>query len=115
MKHLRYPRHLRLTDTFSCKAHLLSSQRYVNSFSGELAHLRGVDGFGAAVGAVAAGEHFWIRRLHLFVHNDAAFFINGDAGDPLKEREHLLLTDRFDDEIARDLKQRKRSVSLFAT
>jgi hypothetical protein len=72
----------------------------MNTHRGELAHLRSIDGFGAAVCAIAAGEDFWIGSLHLIIYVDAAFFVHIDAANVGKERRHLCLSDSFNDLIA---------------
>lgn len=65
--------------------HCVARKSLVNCLRGEFAHLSGVDGFGAAVRAVAAGEDFGLRGLHLFVYTDAAFFVRCDTGDGFEE------------------------------
>ena len=51
----------------------------------KLAHLCRVDGLFSAVCTIAAGEDLWVRRLHLFVKDNSAFFVDVNAGDCLKK------------------------------
>ena len=94
-----------LRNLLSCsrKFNHFTGQLEVNSLSGPFAHLRSVDGFGSAVGTVAAGEYLWVRCPHILVYSDAAFFVDGDARKVSKERSHFLLADGFDDLVTLDL------------
>ena len=40
----------------------------------KFSHLRSIDGLGSTVCAVAAAKYFGIRRLHIFIDDDSAFF-----------------------------------------
>ena len=52
---------------------------------GHFSHLRSVDRLGSAIGTVAAGEYGGIGRLHIFVDDNAALFVDLDTGDVLKK------------------------------
>src|SRR5436190_12941790 len=82
---------------------------------GKFTHLSGVDGFTAAVGAIAACEDLWIRGLHKFINDHTALLVCCDARNLLEERSRFLLTNGLDHHVARNFEKLERAIGLFAS
>src|SRR5262245_53612716 len=82
----------------------------MNTTRRQLPCLSSVYGLRTTVYTVTTRKDLRIRRLHVLVYDDPAFFIVLDPYDLTKESGHFLLTDRLDDHVARDLKKLERPV-----